>query len=180
MGEPCSQGNAAVPGGQALEQIPASGLGSGNVLIVEDDEHIAELLRYWFCRAGFVTRIAADGLSACSMVEQERPDVILLDLMLPGLNGREVCRLIRRHAAPRIATIPIIMLTALAAPADRASGLLAGADLYITKPIRSGRCSMPPAGCSLAAGRRSAKSEPGGRRAGGWQRCCPGQGHFLR
>jgi DNA-binding response OmpR family regulator len=110
------------------------GLGRGKVLIVEDDEHIAELLRYWFHRAGFVARIAADGLAACRMVERERPDVMLLDLMLPGLDGREVCRRIRRHHDPRIAGTPIIMLTALSSREDKASGLLLGADLYITKP----------------------------------------------
>lgn len=108
--------------------------GQGKVLIVEDDEYIAELLRYWFHRAGFVARIAADGLVACSMVERERPDAILLDLMLPGVDGREVCRLIRRHHDHRIAATPIIMLTALSSPEDKASGLMLGADLYIAKP----------------------------------------------
>ncbi len=106
----------------------------GKVLIVEDDEYIAELLRYWFQRAGFVTRIVGDGLAACSLVEGERPDAILLDLMLPGLDGREVCRLIRHHRDPGIAATPIIMLTALSAPEEKADGLRLGADLYLTKP----------------------------------------------
>ncbi|MEW6595422.1 MAG: response regulator [Thermodesulfobacteriota bacterium] len=107
---------------------------AGKVLIVEDDEYIAELLRYWFSRAGYLTRTVADGLAACSMVQQERPDVILLDLMLPGLDGREVCRLIRRHGDIRIASIPIIMLTALSAVEDQVRGLSLGADLYMPKP----------------------------------------------
>lgn len=130
MGEGEAIGGDSPPAAQEND----SGPGQGMVLIVEDDEHIAELLRYWFHRAGFVARIAADGLAACSMVERERPDVMLLDLMLPGLDGREVCRLIRRHRDHRIATIPIIMLTALSSREDKASGLLLGADLYITKP----------------------------------------------
>lgn len=109
-------------------------LGQGRVLIVEDDVYIAELLGYWFRRAGFSTRTAEDGLAACSMVEQERPDTILLDLMLPGLDGREVCRLIRHHRDPHIAATPIIMLSALSSPEDKANGLLLGADLYLTKP----------------------------------------------
>ncbi|MEW6499913.1 MAG: response regulator transcription factor [Thermodesulfobacteriota bacterium] len=108
--------------------------GPGKVLIVEDDEYIAELLRYWFQRDGFTTCIASDGLAACSMVEGERPDTILLDLMLPGLDGREICRLIRRHRDPRIAATPIIMLSALSAPEDIARGLDLGADLYLAKP----------------------------------------------
>lgn len=113
---------------------PSPCLRQGKVLIVEDDAYIAELLRYWFERDGFTTLLAADGLAACSMVEEERPDTILLDLMLPGIDGRDICRLIRGHGDPVIAAIPIIMLTALAAPEDIARGLDLGADLYIAKP----------------------------------------------
>jgi DNA-binding response OmpR family regulator len=125
--EECEQEGKSVAGA-------ATESAAGKVLIVEDDEYIAELLRYWFSRAGYLTRTAADGLAACGMVQQERPDVILLDLMLPGLDGREVCRLIRRHGDIRIASIPIIMLTALSAVEDQVRGLSLGADLYMAKP----------------------------------------------
>lgn len=120
------------------EKSPVGGHGAGQpkemVLIVEDDDHIAELLGYSFAKRGFATLRAADGLAACSRVEREKPAAVLLDLMLPGLDGREVCRLIRNHADRKLATTPIIMLTALSSSQDIARGMELGADLYITKP----------------------------------------------
>jgi len=78
---------------------------------------------------------ALDGLTACRMIEEEKPDLILLDLMLPGLNGWEISRIVRSHKHEEISETPIIMLTALSSPEDRLKGLELGANNYISKPF---------------------------------------------
>jgi len=103
------------------------------VLVVEDDPDIAALLRLHLSRAGFAIAMLDSGVSAVQVVRDRRPALVLLDLMLPGLDGFEVCRALR--ADPRTAGVPIIMLTARAEESDRVMGLELGADDYVTKPF---------------------------------------------
>jgi len=104
------------------------------VLIVEDEPELAELLDYNLRRHGYRTEIAGDGLSACRRIGATHPDLILLDLMLPDLDGREICSMVRSHPDPEVAPTPIIMLTALGTLEDRVRGVEAGADIYLSKP----------------------------------------------
>ena len=102
------------------------------ILIVDDDENIAELISLYLNKECFDTRIAGDGETALTMVEEYNPDLILLDLMLPGMDGYEVCQQIRRtHETP------IIMLSAKGEVFDKVLGLKMGADDYIIKPFDS-------------------------------------------
>ncbi len=111
-----------------------SGKSTGRILIVEDEADLAEMLEYSLRQAGFETLSCADGFSACRLIERERPDLVLLDIMLPELDGWEVCRLLRSVPDESIAATPVIMLTALDAVEQRVRGLELGADAYITKP----------------------------------------------
>jgi two-component system alkaline phosphatase synthesis response regulator PhoP len=103
------------------------------ILVVEDERDIADLLRYHLEREGFRVVTAASGAQALREVERERPDLVLLDLMIPEGDGLQVCR--RLRAAPATARLPIIMLTARAEEVDRVLGLELGADDYVTKPF---------------------------------------------
>jgi DNA-binding response OmpR family regulator len=103
------------------------------VLVAEDDPDIASLLGHYLQKAGFVPAIVATGRDVLPRLRREPPDLIVLDLMLPGMDGLEVCRRIRSD--PDTAAIPIIMLTAKAEESDRIVGLELGADDYITKPF---------------------------------------------
>ncbi|MBK8166854.1 MAG: response regulator transcription factor [bacterium] len=105
-----------------------------HVLIVEDDEDIAELLEYNLQRQGFRPSCAGTGEEGLREARENRPDLILLDLMLPGLSGLEVCRTLKDAEAT--AFIPIIMLTAKGEEEDIVAGFNAGADDYVTKPFR--------------------------------------------
>ena len=100
------------------------------ILIVEDESAIAESLAHTLAREGFEVRVAEDGEAGLHLAEAFRPDLVILDLMLPGMGGLDVCRAIRRRS-----TVPIIMLTAKAAEVDRVVGLEMGADDYVTKPF---------------------------------------------
>ena len=104
-----------------------------HILIVEDDPDIAELVQRYLSRAGHTTDLVGGGDHALEAVASRPPDLVLLDLMLPGLDGLEVCRSLRRGAATR--GLPIIMLTARTEEADRIAGLELGADDYVTKPF---------------------------------------------
>lgn len=103
------------------------------ILVVEDDRDIADLLVHHLGRAGYATDIIADGGSVMKRVRQRTPDLIVLDLMLPGLTGLEVCRQLRAEAD--VSNTPVIMLTAKADETDRIVGLEIGADDYVTKPF---------------------------------------------
>jgi two-component system phosphate regulon response regulator PhoB len=103
------------------------------VLIVEDEVDIADLIMFNLQRAGYEVTKAHDGIAGTEMAIRERPDLIVLDLMLPGRDGYSVFREIRRDA--RTSRIPVIMLTARAQTEDRIQGLEAGADDYLTKPF---------------------------------------------
>jgi DNA-binding response OmpR family regulator len=100
------------------------------VLVVEDEAALVETLEYNLLKEGYEVCTATDGLAALEVARTERPDLILLDIMLPELDGLEVCRILRRETS-----IPIIMLTARTDEVDRVVGLEIGADDYVTKPF---------------------------------------------
>ncbi len=103
------------------------------VLLVEDDPEMVELVAYQLKKAGFAIGTAVDGIEALKKARTVTPDLILLDLMLPELDGFAVCEVLRRDAAT--ASVPIIMVTALSTQLARLAGLEAGANAYITKPF---------------------------------------------
>jgi DNA-binding response OmpR family regulator len=105
-------------------------MAKGKILVVEDERKIGSMVRAYLEREGYLVREAFDGHQALEAFQREIPDLIVLDLMLPGLDGLEVCREIRRSSA-----VPIIMLTARDEDADKLVGLELGADDYITKPF---------------------------------------------
>ncbi len=104
-----------------------------HVLIVEDDPPITELLRYNLESAGFRASVAADGAQGLRLMGDDKPDLVVLDWMLPKLSGLEVCRTMRRTAG--LTGLPVIMLTAKGEEDDRVRGLNAGADDYVVKPF---------------------------------------------
>jgi DNA-binding response OmpR family regulator len=104
-----------------------------DVLIVEDDRDIADLLVHYLTRAGYSSVVTPSGAEALALARAERQGVVLLDVMLPGLDGFEVCRALRGD--PRTSAVPVIILTARAEEADRIAGLEFGADDYVTKPF---------------------------------------------
>ncbi|WP_027623337.1 response regulator transcription factor [Clostridium lundense] len=103
------------------------------ILIIDDEEHIRELLKFNLESNGYNTICAEDGIQAIKIAKLERPALILLDLMLPGMDGYDVCKEIRKDN--NISTTPIIMLTAKSEELDKVLGLELGADDYITKPF---------------------------------------------
>jgi two-component system phosphate regulon response regulator PhoB len=103
------------------------------VLIVEDDGDILELVRYNLSKNGFAVRCVTRGEEALKAVHSEPPDLVLLDLMLPGVDGLEVCRLLKRDAGTQ--HVPVVMLTAKGEESDIVTGLEVGAEDYITKPF---------------------------------------------
>ena len=100
------------------------------VLIIEDDRRIAHWVSVYFERAGFATEVAHDGEAGLDAARELSPDLVILDLTLPRLDGVELCRILRRES-----DVPIIMLTAREAPPERVTGLESGADDYIVKPF---------------------------------------------
>ena len=105
---------------------------TARILIVEDESTLADAMRYGLEREGFRCSIANDGTAALSRFESDNPDLVLLDLMLPGVAGEDVCRTIRREGST-----PIIIVSAKTSEVDRVLGLELGADDYITKPFSS-------------------------------------------
>ena len=103
------------------------------VLLIEDEANIAQLIRYHVEQAGHQALIARDGEEGLRLAERSRPHLILLDLLLPRLDGFEVCRRLKQR--PETRDIPLIILTAKAAEADKVAGLELGADDYVTKPF---------------------------------------------
>jgi DNA-binding response OmpR family regulator len=102
----------------------------GRVLVVDDDETVRDVVRRYLELAGHEVTVAGDGEKALALVAEAEPDLIVLDLMLPGIDGLEVCRRIRQHSA-----VPVVMLTALGEEENRIAGLQLGADDYVTKPF---------------------------------------------
>jgi two-component system alkaline phosphatase synthesis response regulator PhoP len=107
-----------------------------DVLVVEDEESLLHTLRYNLTRAGHVVRLCTNGARALELVRAQPPDVLLLDLMLPDLDGLEITRSLRREVGnPAISRVPILILTARDAEIDKVVGLEVGADDYLTKPF---------------------------------------------
>lgn len=103
---------------------------AGNILVVEDDVNVAELIRLYLAKAGHDVRVARDGLEALDLFREKRPDLVILDVMLPFLDGWEVCREIRRESEA-----PVIMLTARGESGEKVLGFELGADDYVVKPF---------------------------------------------
>ena len=104
-----------------------------NILIVEDEKDIVRMLEYNLGKEGFKTASALNGKDAITLAQRERPNLILLDLMLPGIDGLEVCKSLKSNT--RTSSIPIIILTAKSQESDIIVGLELGADDYVTKPF---------------------------------------------
>jgi DNA-binding response OmpR family regulator len=133
----------------------------GHILVVDDEPHIVELVRYNLVQEGFAVDVAYDGHDALEKAKQQSPDLVILDLMLPFVDGLEVCRSLRRETS-----VPILMLTAKDSEQDRVLGLELGADDYVTKPFsprelvarvrailrRAGRDAAAAAEAPVAAG----------------------------
>jgi DNA-binding response OmpR family regulator len=100
------------------------------VLVIDDERRYRELLEMNLARRGYRVLLAADGLAGLNLLELEAPDLVILDLMLPDMDGYDVCRRIGEHSK-----VPVIMLTAKAEPAQKVRGLQVGADDYVTKPF---------------------------------------------
>jgi len=124
-----------------------------HILIVDDEPDIVELIDYNLRQAGYTVVTARDGQSALAAVRRQRPDLIVLDLMLPDLPGTEVCRRLRRE--PATEDIPVLMLTARAEEIDRVVGFEIGADDYVVKPF-----SVRELLARIAAVLRRASREP--------------------
>ncbi|MGH8775788.1 MAG: response regulator transcription factor [Jiangellaceae bacterium] len=103
---------------------------SPRVLVVDDDPTVSDVVRRYLERAGFAVDKAADGPAALALAAERAPDLVVLDLMLPGMSGLEVCRRLRR-----MSDVPVVMLTALGEESDRVVGFETGADDYVTKPF---------------------------------------------
>ena len=105
-------------------------MGNSKILVVEDDRNLLDVLKYNLDKEGYDVLTAADGIEALDAARSKKPDLIVLDIMLPRLDGFEVCRILRREM-----TVPILMLTAKAEETDKVVGLELGADDYMTKPF---------------------------------------------
>jgi DNA-binding response OmpR family regulator len=126
------------------------------VLIVEDDRDIADLIAHYLQRAGYVTESINEGSAALARAQATLPDLVILDLMLPGMDGMSVCEALRKE--PVTAPIPVLMLTARGDESDRVAGLDQGADDYVTKPF-SPKELVARVGALL---RRAKRNAPGG------------------
>ena len=109
----------------------------GRIMVVDDDETLADVVGRYLCRDGHQVVCAHDGYAALRRIAEEPPDLVILDLMLPGMSGLEVCRRLREHWP-----IPVVMLTALGEETDRVVGFETGADDYVTKPFSPRELTM--------------------------------------
>ena len=119
----------ANPGGNLQKHI----ISQKNILIVDDEEDILELVEYNLIQEGYQTKTAASGEKALKLARADHPDLIILDLMLPGIDGLDVCRLLKTD--PETTAIPVLMLTAKGEESDIVKGLGLGADDYVVKPF---------------------------------------------
>ncbi len=103
------------------------------ILVVDDEIYIVHILEFSLTMEGYTVLTASDGEEALKMIEQERPDLVVLDIMMPKLDGYEVCRRLRQD--DQFGNLPVILLSAKGRPVDREAGLQAGADDYIAKPF---------------------------------------------
>ena len=127
---------------------------SNKILVVDDDLNICELLKLYLENEGYTAYVANDGQAAVDMFNEKSPDLVLLDIMLPKMDGWQVCREIRKTSS-----VPIIMLTAKGETFDKVLGLELGADDYVTKPFDSKELWQGSKRCS-AAQRARAKIPP--------------------
>ena len=134
----------------------SSRLPSMHILVAEDDRDIAELISHYLKKAGWTAHVAAAGDQALAYLRNHPVDVVILDLMLPGMSGLDVCQALR--ADPATAGIPVIMLTARAEESDRIRGLELGADDYVAKPFSPNELVARV----RAVTRRSKRSDPAG------------------
>jgi DNA-binding response OmpR family regulator len=139
--------------------VPLTGRAE-RVLVVDDDATVADVVRRYLERDGYAVQLAGDGETALRLAAEHEPDLVVLDLMLPGIDGLEVCRRLRAGS-----DVPVVMLTALGEESDRVVGLQLGADDYVTKPfsprelalrvasvLRRARGGVGPGGADAAAG----------------------------
>jgi phosphate regulon transcriptional regulator PhoB len=112
---------------------PGPGQRLGRVLVVEDEQDVAEMIRYNISKEGYDVAVVKNGADAIERARELRPDVVLLDIMIPQLNGWEVCRRLKQE--PRTRAIPVIMVTGRVEEGDKILGFEMGADDYITKPF---------------------------------------------
>jgi len=117
----------------ASSSLGAHGARPPTVLVVDDDEGVTTFFATLLARNGYVVDVAHDGPSALTSALNTPPDVVLLDVMIPGLDGFEICRRLKREPGTRLT--PIILVTALSAREQRIEGLEAGADEFLTKPV---------------------------------------------
>jgi two-component system, OmpR family, alkaline phosphatase synthesis response regulator PhoP len=145
------------------ERPGTSGNRGAKVLVVEDEQDVAEMIRYNLGREGYDVRLASNGTDALRQVKDARPDVILLDIMVPHLNGWEICRRLKQDRETQ--AIPVIMVTGRVEEGDKVLGFEMGADDYVTKPFsprelvarvravsRRGRAGDDTAGQPMRAG----------------------------
>lgn len=103
------------------------------ILIIEDDPAVLRAISHILSKEGYEVLTATDGLAGLAKAKEENPDLLILDVMLPGLDGFEICH--RLRAEPKTANLPILMLSAKGQATDRATGLGVGANEYLTKPV---------------------------------------------
>ena len=115
---------------QSVLKKDETGAGRPRVLVIDDEENVCELVSLYFEKAGYEVICTGDGSEGIEMVRTQKPDMVILDLMLPGMDGLDVCKEIRRSS-----NVPLIMLSARVDEVDRVLGLEIGADDYVTKPF---------------------------------------------
>ncbi|MFK0245565.1 response regulator transcription factor [Amycolatopsis azurea] len=128
----------------------------GRVLVVDDDETVRDVVRRYLEVAGFEVDVAGDGTEGLRLFSETGPDLVVLDVMMPGLNGLEVCRRLRR-----VSQVPVVMLTALGEEENRIAGLQLGADDYVTKPFSPKELALRVA--SVLRRARMPRPEPAAR-----------------
>ena len=120
----------AIPGGRSTARMATAHQSGQTILVVEDDASVSQLIRLYLAQDGHQVITAMDGTEGLRLARERRPSLVVLDLMLPGIDGTEICSILRRES-----NVPIVMVTARVDEEDRLTGLDLGADDYITKPF---------------------------------------------
>ncbi len=184
MNEPPAESPAAAPAATPATSPAAGQPAPGRILVIDDDPTVAEVVAGYLTRAGHHVDRAADGHRGLALARAHRPDLLVLDLMLPGIDGLEILR--RLRAAEDGADLPVVLLTAKGSEEDRVLGLELGADDYVTKPfsprelvlrvqsvLRRSRAAGPasPGGGPLAPATSCSTRRPAGPAAAGVNSC---------